>query len=258
MKKIGIYTKNFSLYHDLIEILRKRKIPYISLSSKKNIPNKIGVIITSNEELHEINYKKIISADFYEHLDQVIDIAIQMLIGKDLYSKLIIGIDPGEKPGVALIADDILLKKTNINSPEAILKHIKRYLSEYPSLNTLIRIGNGSIIFRNRIINILIDLNIPIEIVNEKKTTIEQNKGRYDKDSEAAAIIALIKGVKVNKKQSIKITRGDIKRIQEESRKYTKGKFSISEKKAISVLKGKINLEDAIDAVNLNKKPKHL
>ena len=33
MKKIGIYTKNFALYHDLLEILKKRNINYISLSS---------------------------------------------------------------------------------------------------------------------------------------------------------------------------------------------------------------------------------
>jgi len=258
MKKIGVYTNNFSLYHDLLDVLKRRKISYISLPSKKNIPSKIGVIITSHDDLHGLKFNKVISADIYDNLDQVIDIAIQMLIGKDLYSRLIIGIDPGETPGIALIADDILLKKTNVDSPEIILKHIKRYLNEYSSMSTLIRIGNGSLIYRNRIINKLIDLNIPIEIVNEKKTTIVQTKGRYNKDREAAATIALINGIRVKKRQPIIITRGDIKRIQEESRKITEGKFSISEKKAISVLKGNIKLLDAIESINLNKKPKHL
>lgn len=258
MKKIGVYTNNFSLYHDLLEVLKRRKIQYISLSSKKNISNKIGVIITSHDELHNIKLKKVIAADIYDNLDQVVDIAIQTIVGKDLYSRLIIGIDPGEKPGIALIADDIILKKTNVNSPEIILESIKRYLKEYPSISTLIRIGDGSLIHRNRIINLLIDLDIPIEIVNEKKTTITQNKGRYNKDSEAAAAIALINGIKVQKMQPIKITRGDIKRIQEESRKITEGKFSISEKTAMSVLKGNINLLDAIESDRLYKKPKHL
>ena len=131
-------------------------------------------------------------------------------------------------------------------------------MNEYPSINTLIRIGNGSLIYRNRIINNLINLDVPIEIVNEKKTTIVHNKGRYNKDEEAAATIALINGKIVNKRQPIIISRGDIKKIQEESRKITGGKFSISEKKAISVLKGNINLKDAIESDNLNKKPKHL
>jgi len=258
MKKIGIYTNNFSLYHDLIENLKKRKIPYVSLSSKKNISNKIGVIITSHSEIHGMNYNKIITADISDNLDQIIDNAIQVLIGKDFYSRLIIGIDPGEKPGIALIADDIVLKKTNFSSPESVLKNIKRYLKEYPSLESLIRIGNGSIIYRNRIINKLIDLKIPIEIVDEKKTTIYQNKARTIKDGEAAAAIALIKGRIVKNMLPLKITRGDIKRIQEESRKYTNGKISISEKKAILILKGEINLEKAINSNIRNKKPKHL
>jgi hypothetical protein len=254
MKKIGLYTNNFSLYHDLLEILKKRNISFISLSSIKNISNKIGVIITSHDEIHDIKIKNVIAADIYDNLDQVVDIAIQMLIGKDIYSRLIIGIDPGEKPGIALLGDDILLKKTYVESPEKILKFIKRIIKEYPSLSAKIRIGNGSIIHRNRIINNIINLNIPIEIVNEKKTTTNQSKGRYNKDEEAAATIALINGIKVQKKQPINITRGDIKRIQEKSRKITDGKFSISEKTAISVLKGNINLLDAIESDKHNKK----
>ena len=54
MKTLGIFTKDFSLYHDLIKTLRRRKIPYVSLVSKSNIPRRIGVILTSHSELHDI------------------------------------------------------------------------------------------------------------------------------------------------------------------------------------------------------------
>lgn len=246
MKKIGVYTKNFSLYHDILEVLRNKKIPYISLTSNKNVPTKVGVILTSYTEIHDIKFNKIIAADVYNNIEEVVDVAKQILIGKDQYSTLLIGIDPGEKPGIALIGDDILLKKTSIESPENILKNIQRYLKEYQSKKTIIRIGNGSIICRNRIINLLINLKIPMEIVDEKKTTSIQNKGRYNKDGEAAANIALINGKQIRRSQPIKITRGDIKKIQEESRKITNGQISISEKKAIQVLKGELDLLNAI------------
>ena len=62
----------------------------------------------------------------------------------------------------------------------------------------------------------------------------------------------------IDKRWDKNITRGDIKRIQERSRKITDGKFSISEKKAISVLKGDIKLLEAIESDKHNKKPKHL
>jgi len=254
MKTIGLFTNNFSLYYDLIKILKKRKIPYVSLSSIKNIPSSIGVIITSNNELHDIKSQKVIAADAYDTIDHAVDLALQMLIGKDLYSKVFIGIDPGDQPGIAVVGDDILLQKINIDTPEKVVTVIKRILREYPALETLIRIGHGSILTRNRIINSLIPLKIPIEIVDETKTTPSQQIGRHERDSEAAAVIALLTGGKVQRRLPLEPTRGEIRNIQERSRKLTGGKFSISEKTAKKVLEGSISLIEAIEKEKNYKK----
>jgi hypothetical protein len=92
----------------------------------------------------------------------------------------------------------------------------------------------------------LISLEIPIEIVDETKTTPSQQIKRMDRDSEAAAAIALLTGGKVQKKLPLEPTKGEIKNIQEKSRKLTNGEFSISKKIAIDVLKGNISLKKAI------------
>jgi len=246
MKTIGVFTKNFSLYYDLIKTLKKRKIAYVSLNSINNVPSKIGVILTSNNELHDFKTQKVIAADAYDSIDNAIDLALQMLIGKDLYSKLFIGIDPGDKPGIAVVGDDILLQKLSVENPEKVVILVKRIIKEYPSLDKLIRIGNGSIITRNRIINSLISLGISIEIVDETKTTPSQEIKRKDRDSEAAAAIALLRGGKVQKKLPLEPTKGEIRNIQERSRQITNGEFSISKKTAIEVLKGDISLKEAI------------
>jgi len=254
MKTIGVYTKDFSLYYDLLKSLRKRKIPYVSLSSLDSIPKKIGVILTSNNEIHDVKLSKVVAADAYDSVDHAIDLALQMLIGKDMYSKVYIGIDPGEKPGIAIVGDDILLQKTYVEDPEQVVTVVKRYLKEYPAMQTIVRIGHGSIIIRNRIINSLITLGISIEIVDETKTTpFEQ--ARTERDSEAAAAIALIHGGKVQKKLPLDPTKGEIRNIQERSRKLSNGKLSISEKTAKKVLEGKISLKEAIESEKkLNKK----
>jgi len=246
MKTIGVFTKNFTLYYDLLKILKKRKIAYVSLNSFNNIPSKIGVILTSHNELHDIKSQKVIAADAYDTIDHAVDLAIQLLIGKELYSKVFIGIDPGEQPGIAVVGDDILLQKINVETPENVEKIIKRIIREYPANETMIRIGHGSPIIRNRIINSLIPLELPIEIVDETKTTPQQQAKKYERDTEAAAAIALIRGGKVQKHLPLEPTKGEIKNLQEKSRKLTNGEFSISEKTASRVLTGQISLEEAI------------
>jgi len=249
MKTLGVYTKDFSLYYDLLKILRLRKIPYVSLDSLNHVPSKIGVILTSNSEFHDVKTSKVIAADAYDTVEQAVDLAMQMLIGKDLYSKIYIGIDPGDYPGVAVVGDDILLTKISVDSPDKVFSCVKRILKEYLSIQTIIRIGNGSIIVRNRIVNSLIKLGIPIEIVDETKTTPGPSSqiSRPNRDSEAAAIIALMRGGRVQSRLGLEPTRGEIIKIQEKSRKLTNGMFSISEKTAIDVINGKISLEEAIN-----------
>ena len=246
------------MYHDLLKVLKKRNIPYVLLSSIDHIPGRIGVILTSHNELHDIKSSKIIAADVYDTIDHAVDLALQMLIGKELYSKIYIGIDPGEQPGIAVVGDDILLQKMHVETPEDVVNVVKRFLREYPAIETLIRIGHGSIITRNRIINSLISIEVPIEIVDETKTTSSQQKRRHERDSESAASIAMLPGGKVQRRLPLEPTRGNIRNVQERSRQLTDGRFSISEKTALEVLKGEISLKEAIEMEKSRKKPKRL
>lgn len=247
MKTLGVYTRDFSLYHDVIKALKKRKVAYVSLSSFENIPRRIGVILTSQKELKEIPTPKKIALDAYDSIEYAIDLAMQKLTGKELYSKISIGIDPGEHPGLALVCDDILLQKMQVEDPGAVASEVKRFLTMYASKDTCIRIGHGSTITRNRIINSLIPLEIPIEIVDETRTTPVQQKRRCIRDGEAAAAIALLSGGRVQTTLPIETSRGAIKNVQKRSRQLSEGRLTISEEVALRVLRGEISLLEAIE-----------
>ncbi len=247
MKTLGVYTRDFSLYHDILKVLRKRNVAYVSLASPENLPRRIGVILTSQKEYNRITHQKKIAVDAYDSIEYAIDLAMQKLIGKELYAKISIGIDPGERPGIAVVCDDILLQKLQVDSPEKVVGAVKRFLQCYPSKETVIRIGHGSVINRNRIINSLIPLEIPIEIVDETRTTPAQQKRRCIRDSEAAAVIALLSGGRVQSTLPIETSRGAIKNIQRWSRQLSEGRFTISEKTAHRVLKGELSLLEALE-----------
>jgi len=247
MKTLGVYTKDFSLYHDIVKALKKRNIGYVSLSSPVDVPKRIGVIITSEKEAGTLVSQKSIAVDANDSVDHAIDLAVQKLTGKELYSRISIGIDPGEHPGIAVVGDDILLLKIQVDGPELVVQDIKHFLKVYPAKETFIRIGHGSVIIRNRIINSLIPLEVPIEIVDETRTTPPQQATRCHRDSEAAAAIALLSGGRIQTTLPLEPTRGAIKNVQKRSRQLTEGRYSVSEEIAVRVLKGEISLLEAID-----------
>ena len=62
----------------------------------------------------------------------------------------------------------------------------------------------------------------------------------------------------IQKRLSLEPITGKIRNIKDCSRKVTDREFSISEKIANEVLKGKISLKDAIELKNCFKKPKKI
>jgi len=249
MKTIGVYTKDFSLYHDLISVLKRRVIPYVSLNSLDDIPRRVGVILTSEEELALVPLLKAVAVDAYESIDSAVDLALQKLTGKELYSKLFIGIDPGERPGIAIVGDDILLQKTSVEDPSSVVSEVRRIQKVYPAKELGIRIGHGSVILRNRIINSLIPLEIPIEIVDETSTTMAATQ-RFERDREAAAAIAMLAGGRVQTRLPLEPTRGAIRNVQKYSRQLSEGRLTISEDMALRVLRGEISLLEAVEDVH--------
>lgn len=164
-----------------------------------------------------------------------------LMMGKR-YQEVTIGIDPGERIGVCIIGDGGRLWDGLIFSPREVIDLLTPLRRVVESRLYLIRIGNGAPLYRDEIINGLIDL-FPLEMVDEEKLP------RSDNDVESAYLIAITPGYRMREKVEHRISKGEITKIQEESRKVT-GRITISKELAEKVARGEMTLEKAIELMS--------
>ena len=175
--------------------------------------------------------------------------ALQMLKGKTGWKEVLIGIDPGSEPGVAVICDGEVLDARTVGSPEAVAPAVTSVISNFPSDKYRIRIGHGDATNRNRIINALAGCGIRAEIVDEKGTT----RRTEHPDADAAIRIALTPGMRAEAHYDITPTEGELREIQRRSRLSSGGEITISKGLARSVARGEMSLAEAI-SVHRRKK----
>ena len=166
----------------------------------------------------------------------------RMLTGTDLYSMVVVGVDPGPRPGIAVLGDGEVVHTEQVCIPEEAAARIKAIHKLYPAKEFVVRVGHGDQTKRNRIINALAELNVPIEIVDEKGTTDHIEAP----DIHAAINIARETGHKVVPPLKVQPTEGELKDIMRRSRLKGDGRITISQELAELVAKGDMTLEDAV------------
>lgn len=233
---IGLLTTDFALYHDLIMTLRQRALPFVSLTFQDEIPSSVNVVITSEAEANEVIFDNIVTCK-EEDIDFVIDRALMKMDRSQ--TTIIIGIDPGDSIGIAIYCNRQLIRRFVMQSPEQATSFIRRYIEEMKPHDTIVRIGNGARLIRNRIINELPLGEILLEMVDEAQLPCA------DDDTEAASIIALSQGKEIMRDYSLEPKDGEIRELQRLSR-VKNGNITISKKLARKVLQGELSLDDAI------------
>ncbi len=248
---IGIVTNKFAVYYPILEEFRKRGIPILHLSLRDEIPSSVRVVITTPSERRFVKHPSIVLAKKEKSWTEIVDEALIALEKYVEYSKLTIGVDPGEKPGVAIIGDNKVVSVYRLKDVKEIIDVVKDVEDKFLAKEMVIKIGHEAPLHRNIILNSLINKGYNVEIVNETNSTPYLGKGtRYTsgmKDVIAAINIAISKGKTVNTSMEVKPKKGDIKNIQEKSRIQSKGKITISREYAEKVAKGEITLKKAIE-----------
>ena len=171
---VAVVTTSGKAYYRLVEGLRKRSVPFVSLRPEDTIPLSVKVVITTGEEEKKIRFPKVLVYNEDEDPTDVIEKALQILSGKSTYNQVVVGVDPGKTLGIAVMGDGNLLRSMNVFDTEEAAQKILRALNAVNASMKKVRIGDGAREYQLKLVKLL-DRNLPsditLESVNEEGTT---------------------------------------------------------------------------------------
>ena len=235
MRRIAVRTDDFRLSFHLMRELKRRKCDFVMLASGEKWD---GVLLTSPEEVHD---GEIPATE--ETLEISVERAIQASRGLDSAVQLVFGVDPGPRPGIAWLADGIVVGSAQLEQIDSVAEHIVGLSMAVEHKRMCDKVGDGAPLIRDRIINQLILRGIEALEVNEYRTS---QGSRIKTHLHAATRIALMGGSRVHHIRELNPTEGDLKEIQRQSRIMSSGNLTISTELARRVACGELSMEDAI------------
>lgn len=250
-------TSDFSLYHDLVKHLREQKVPFASLAFGETPAPDIGVIVMGWRDLLRPNIPKGIptiavpvDAEGREDVAAAVLQAQRLLEGVPGYHEVVIGIDPGKRPGFAVLGEGRLLQTAQVFRIDEVLPLLLKLIDLYPADSYVIRLGHGSPRERDHILRGVgrIDRSdVRLQLVDETGTTLPPGqRRRLPSDVAAALEIARTPGHPPRRLRSA-VSAGQIREVQRESRELTLGQFTISRDQARRVAKEEITLQQAVE-----------
>mgnify|MGYP001098181021 CR=1 FL=1 len=183
--KIAVATVSGKAYYLIVSELKRKNIPFLSLTPNDPIPIEIKVVITTEEEQRLMNHEKILAYREGVNPEALLNEALQILQGKDHYEKIVIGIDPGEVFGLAVLADGKVIETENCFSIEETLGKVKNILNSLERTlvtSVSVKVGDGVLTYKEKLLRVLDDalpLNVTLESVSEVGTDRYLNQTKH-------------------------------------------------------------------------------
>lgn len=246
-RAVALATRDPSLYAELAAVVRERRLPTVSVLPGDRIPENVAVVLTSPSEATEITARAHVLAVPSEGDRTALWAEVQSVLGAaPRTGELVVGIDPGPRPGYAILDGDSCIGQGILEDPEAVGRlgaHLRRRFAPRP---IRFRVGRGDRPARNRIVNALLPIHRPVELVDEEGTTPRGH--RRPRDAAAAREIARSAGRPVHAEVELIVTPGEVANLQRLSREGSGGQFTITRLEAGRVLRGEITFSDALAA----------
>jgi len=173
-EKVATATVEGKAYFLIVNRLREQNITFISLVPGELVPAEVKVVITTEKEKHLVKNLKILIFTDENQLDKMVNDVKRILQGKEAYEKILIGIDPGEAIGLAVIADGRDIEEDNCFSTQEVINSIIKTIGNvnFTLTSVSVKIGNGVTVYKE-LVEALDDALPPavvLEVVSEAGT----------------------------------------------------------------------------------------
>lgn len=174
--KIAVATVSGKAYYLIVNELKRRDIPFISLTPREQVPMEIKVVITTEKERPLISHENILTFKEDEDPQVVVNQALQQIERKDSYEKIVIGVDPGEVLGLAVLADGRVIRTGNCFSIKETVDEIENIIKSLKDVKTstfTVKVGDGIPDYKEKLLKALdgrLPSNVELESVSEAGT----------------------------------------------------------------------------------------
>ena len=206
--KIAVATVSGKAYYLIVDELKKGNVPFISITPYEPVPMEIKVVLTTERELPLINHENVLTLKEGEDPQALINQAIQHLEGKNSYEKIVIGVDPGEVLGIAVLADGKIIKTGNSFSIKETIDEIGNIiegLKDVKASTIIVRVGDGVPEYKERLLRAL-DRRLPPNV--ELESVSEAGTDRYISEAKhRRGIRDIVSAIKIARRNGQKFVR---------------------------------------------------
>jgi hypothetical protein len=238
---IVVATTDFEVYHGVVNELRERSVEFTTQELDDPLPEATTLLVTGPDD--EV-YPEQLSVDVVRADPETPRAAVEEALAliRDGDDRVVVGIDPGDRPGIAVLVGDTVVAAFQVPLSE-VSAVVERELED--AVDPTVRIGDGARLDGSRIVEDLGD--VPLELVDETGTTPYLGSGaRGMGDVLAAVNIARRSGRRIEGRD-ITPTKGEIQVIKRRSRERSDGDRTITEGLARRVARGELTMDEALE-----------
>jgi hypothetical protein len=160
---IALATVSGKAYFTLLEILKKKGLPFLSLKPWDVIPLNVKVVVTTKEERQYVTHPNVVVFEVGSNPTEAIDRAILQLQGKRRYDKVVVGVYPGKSCGVTIFGDNAVIETYTCSSLHETVQRIGDCLHRVPARIRIVKVGDGAPLYSEALLSSL-DAVLPSEI----------------------------------------------------------------------------------------------